>query len=102
MGLIIRFVTPPFVSAYAIINELCSSIYWFIKDKVSFADVPGTIGATFRDLSPVLTALTADKTTASFGAVKSLIILGGFGLDFALLKFGCESKTPPAFSAAGR
>ena len=28
--------------------------------------------------------------------------LGGFGLDFERLKFGCESKTPLAFSAAGR
>jgi hypothetical protein len=66
------------------------------------AVVPGTIGVTFLDLSPAFTVLTADKTMDSLGTVKSLIILGGFGLDLALRRFGCESKTPPAFSAAGK
>jgi hypothetical protein len=46
--------------------------------------------------------LTADVITLSFGAENSEIILGGFGLDLARLKFGCESNTPPAFSAAGK
>ena len=73
-----------------------------IKAKVSFEDVPETIGSTLRLRSPALIALTADKITPSLGEVSSEIILGGFGLDFARRRFGCESNTPLAFSAAGK
>ncbi len=64
--------------------------------------MPGTIGSTFRLRSPALMVLTAEVITFSLGAENSEIILGGFGLDLARLKFGCESKTPLAFSAAGK
>ena len=50
--------------------------------KVSFDDVPGTIGSTFRLRSPVLILFTAAKTITSFGAVNSEIMRGGFGRDF--------------------
>ena len=70
--------------------------------RVSLDEVPATIGSTFLLLSPALIVLTAAKTTLALGAVNSEIIRGGLGRDFARLKFGCESNTPLAFSAAGK